>query len=84
MSKYYQCKLQRSIIGSLSLNSYFVQPDSTNASIVEETIRWVRIKNACVGNVLNNSWKVVEVYKLIGETTKVNDDGTPRIIVELL
>lgn len=80
MTEYHQCKLQRPAESELSLTSYFVQSDLSSNRVVEETIKWVDKKKAHVGKVINDSWRIVEVYNLSVRTIRPNDDGTFTIV----
>jgi hypothetical protein len=80
MPKYHQCKLQRPTGDKLSSTSYFVQSDLSSNHIVEESIKWVDKKKAYVGKVINDSWKIVEVYNLSIRTIILNGDGTFTIV----
>jgi hypothetical protein len=83
MSEYYQCKLQKPMTGNLSSTSYFIQNDLSSSNFVEESIQWVDINKAYVGNKLNNGWSVIKVYKLVIRTIERSKDGIFKIIDSL-
>jgi hypothetical protein len=82
MKSYHQCKLQRPFSKKLDPHAYLIQ--KKGGSTLEEAIKWVPVKEARPGKVLNDSWKIVEVYSLGIRKVTVNPDKTLTIREYLL